>query len=101
LPHLQIELPSILRDLPACLTYLLVLSSRLIQHGIRVIDVQIDFTWALESSQPCQAALTRRYRHMPHLARRLAAALNANQLIIAPKRPVEEHDISRVQLAKQ
>ena len=54
---LQVELPSILRDLPAGIAHLAIFRSGLVQHGIRVVDMQIDFTWTAQSRQPAQASV--------------------------------------------
>ena len=53
---LQIELPSILRDFPACVAHLAILRTSLVQHGIRVVDVYIDFTWTAQLRQLREAA---------------------------------------------
>ena len=38
---------------------------------------------------------------MPHLPRRLPAALNLNQFVVAPKRPVKQQNVYRAKLSYQ
>src|SRR6266702_2764031 len=73
--HLQVELTSILRDFPACLAYFAVFGACLIQHGIRVVDMDIDFTWTTQSRQLVEAALFRRHGDVSHLPRGLPTSL--------------------------
>ena len=95
---LQIELPSILRNFPACLAHLAILGACLIQHGVGVVDVYIDFTWAAELRQLAQAALVRRHRHMAHLPRGFSTPLNANQFVVAPESAIEQEHVGCIRI---
>src|SRR4029077_7232577 len=99
--HLQVELTSILRDLPSSLAHLPVFGACLVQHGIRVIDVNIDFTWTAQSPQLAQAALGGRHGNVSHLLRGLPAALNPNQLVVTPECAVEQEYVGGLKFFHQ
>ena len=70
----------------------------LVQHGIRVVDVYIDFTWALELRQLRQASRGCADWHVSHLLRRLSAGLNADEFVVAPERTIEKQHVRRIRI---
>src|SRR5205807_1699140 len=88
--RLQVELPSVLRQLPTGVAKRAKLAPRLVQHRIGVVDVQEHSTRTLKPGEPAQAAVLRAYWNMPHLTRGLAASLYSNQLVVAPESAVEK-----------
>src|SRR6202451_2333713 len=97
---LQIELPSILRDFPARVAHLAIFGTSFIQHGIRVVDMQIDFTWPAQMRQPDQSTFGAGDRHMAHLAGSLCVfiSLDADQFVVAPEGAVEQQHVGVVEL---
>src|ERR1700722_2591086 len=86
LARLQFELPSVLRNFPARFAHLRVFGAGLIQHGVGVVDMYIDFTW---TPQLRQLAETFENGYVAHLARCLAGAFNADEFAVAPESSVQ------------
>src|ERR1022692_1125824 len=95
--RLQIELPPILRNFPGAVTHLTIFGAGLIQHGIRVVDVHIDFTWPSQSRQPAETAIVGRDGNVSHLPPGLSTALNADELIVVPESAVEKQHVGRLE----
>src|SRR5262249_10879978 len=86
---------------PTCVAHLAILGRILVEHGIRVVDVYIDFTWGLEMRQLGEAAGWRGYGNMSHLLRGFAAALRLDQFVIAPESAIEEEHVVGIGLVSQ
>src|SRR5207249_765386 len=68
------------------------LSRSLEQDRIGVVDVSVNLS-TVERRQLLETASTPRDRHMVHLAGSPSSYPRANELIVAPKRPIEQQHI--------
>src|ERR1700722_4156245 len=98
LARLRFEMPSVLRNFPARFLHLRVFGASLIQHGVGVVDMYIDFTWTPQLRQPAE---TFENWHVAHLARGLAGALYADEFVVVPESSVEQKYVGGLEFGKQ
>src|SRR5439155_25774178 len=92
----QVELHPIIGDFPSGFTHRAVFWALFVQYRIRIDDVNEDTLGLPEAErQPEHAALTPE-RKLPHIARRFAATLGLNQLVVFPECAVEESQITLI-----
>src|ERR1700693_6167636 len=72
--------------------------TRLIQDGIRVVEMNEHFAPNLDILQQTQTLF---HRNVSHLVRSLATAQNARQFVIAPEGAVEEKQVHTTDLFEQ
>src|ERR1700687_1233527 len=72
--------------------------TRLVQDRIRVVEMNEHFAPNLETLQQTQTFF---HRNVSHLLRGLAAALNAQQFVIAPEGAVEQKQVNMTDLFEQ
>ena len=75
--------------------------ARLVQHGIRVVDMQIDFTWTAHPANLFRLPFADDTGTWPIWRAVWPLALNADQFVIAPESAVEKQDVRGLNFLQQ
>src|ERR1700733_5848901 len=94
----QFQMPIVLRDFPAGCADCTMLGARFVEYRIRVIDMHVDSPAYLHILQQAQAFFN---WNVTHLVRGLTAALDADQLVVAPECAVEQENVGAIDLCQE
>src|SRR5579862_3677797 len=92
---------SVCRDLPPGIMHLAIFWTRFVQHGIGVVDVDVDFARTPKARQNLQTSFRTRDRHMPHFPGRRTASFYAQQFVVDPECSVEKEQVRGIEPLKQ
>src|SRR5947208_15491959 len=90
---LQIGLPSIFSNFPSRFPHGSIFVAGFIQHGVGVIDVNIQLPRDAETSELAQTPVFASDGDMSHLPRQLARSTDSSQFVVAVERSIEEQQI--------
>src|SRR5207247_10739221 len=75
--------------------------AHLVEYWISIVDVNVNFAWAVERRQPFNASARSRHGQLTHRPRRPGYPWNAQRFVVAPECPIEEYDIARREPVEQ